>query len=287
MPYNAFVTRSDWQANNLFINIACGGGATWDYNKAGYFSKCIESSFATTIHLGNGTQYITPSCISTIFNHDKMNSLLEQNLDFALVIVDSHDSKESKSFSSVLSSLTTKLAKSTVVLIDSCYSGQYHDEFVIENGVFLISASTDDQTSCGADRVSEFSKYFSAQPDLFGILKYCIENYTQSTPCFSGKIGGKTFKSVPIKELLEELGDLQSPDNSATDEIIQIVEKENVATKLELWSTLSTHSTESEAWGYAPPHYLGYDDIVPMGDDEYDNYDGSFVGGAICGCTLF
>ena len=67
--------------------------------------KSIESSFSTTILLGNGSKYISSSDISNIFNHDRMSILKEQNLEFTLVIIDSHDSKESKAFSSVKAGL--------------------------------------------------------------------------------------------------------------------------------------------------------------------------------------
>lgn len=256
---------------------------------ANHSFKHIESSFSTTILLGNGSQYISSSAISNIFNHDRMSILKEQNLEFALVIIDSHDSKESKAFSSVLKTITTKLAKSTVVLIDSCYSGQYHEEYIPETRVFLISASTNNETSCGADNFSRFSKYFSNQPNLLGILKYCVESYTKSTPCFSGQIGKKVFKAVPIKNVLQELDSNCLSDDLEANEVIQVVQNKAPDKTLELWSTISTnwstqtHITESEAWDYAPSHYLNYsDEIVHIGDNQYDNYADSDN----CICTI-
>ncbi len=279
LPHNAFVTQSHGSTNNLLVNIKCDGEAAWDYNLANHSFKHIESSFSTTILLGNGSQYISSSDISNIFNHDRMSILKGQNLEFALVIIDSHDSKETKAFSSVFKAITTKLAKSTVVFIDSCYSGQYHEEYVPETGVFLISASTSNETSCGADNLFKFSKYFSNQPNLLGILKYCVESYTKSTPCFSGQIGKKVFKAVPIKNVLQELDSNCLSDDFEANEVIQVVQNKAPDKTLELWSTISTdwstqtYTTESEAWGHALSYYLNQgDEIVHIGDNKYDNY---------------
>ena len=81
-------------------------------------------------------------------------------------------------------------------------------------------------------------------------------------------------------------------DDLEANEVIQVVQNKAPDKTLELWSTLSTnfgtqtHSTESEAWGHVPSYYLNHDAVLHIGDDEYDNYDGS-SGGTSCGCILF
>ena len=55
-----------------------------------------------------------------------------------------------------------------------------------------FSASTNNETSCGADNLSRVSKYFSNQPNLLGILKYYVESEDGKTVGFVSVISDVT-----------------------------------------------------------------------------------------------
>lgn len=204
LPDNAFVNQSSKMPDSLLIHISLDGEGTWDYNQEAYLDKYMAPSFDITIQFGNGSQYITNDKIQILLGHNKVNQLKQQNLACALVFIHGHGSEKSQEYSPILKSLYKKLARTTIVMLCSCYSGQYHDEWNGEEGVFFISTSKQDESTFCSTKAFEFSKYFPNQVNLLGILNFCLDSYKDSTPCFSGKIADKTFRGVAIKDLLKD-----------------------------------------------------------------------------------
>ena len=204
LSYYAFAySNTHEEPHNVLISIHDAGDKTWNYNDVGFRSKYIRGLFDTVISFGNGSAYLLPQEVSNFFSTAQILELASKGLDFAVVMLELHDDKESGKFSSIVGALP-KLAKTTLYIIDSCYSGKYHA--IIQGECHLITSGSSEEASLTSDfdKIEYFSKYIpETGPNLTSFLHYFATEYTHSTPHFSGSIDGRVIKNQPIKDLPE------------------------------------------------------------------------------------
>ena len=88
------------------------GGAAWDSGQTELWSEALCAQFETTLTYGNGNVVLTPN---KILNACKLfqSSNIHNDLDFALVVIEMHGSKEEGELVSIIEELP-KLAKNTL-----------------------------------------------------------------------------------------------------------------------------------------------------------------------------
>lgn len=226
LNYQAFEYDSGAMVqHNAFINIQDAGNKTWNYNHAAFWNKNIKNFFDTSILFGNASKYLLDEEVFSFFHTKEISQLTTKNLNFVLVIINMHDSEESGKLSSVFGKFP-QLAKETLYVVQSCYSGKYHQ--TLPNGCHLITSSGAEESSLtwDFDKVSNLAKYMSNSGlDLATFLQFYASEYTKSTPYFSGVFGNKLIQKAAIKTIaqpevrIELLDEIQEEKDNFVQEV--------------------------------------------------------------------
>jgi hypothetical protein len=272
-----FVNKSSEHVDSMLVHILDIGHDAWNSDIASEWSKSLDPLFDTQINYGNGFSYLFTNRLSSLLNCNKMQLLSAQNPKFALVIIHMHDfAKDGGALGAMLKTLPVKLAETTIFFIQSCYSGQYHEKWsTSESNIHLVTSAGAQEPSNGYDfdEISKLKNYFGEQPSLLGLLRFLAENYTRSTPHFSGELEGKIFKGVAVKEALKStapvLTDIvttaeimgEASDNFKTSSTKPKIEQQT----LEIWNMLDI--INPELGNFVPQEIV---EIVLSGDEGTD-----------------
>lgn len=234
LAYEAFEYDNGFEEQHTaIINIQDVGNKTWDYNNASFWQKNLKGFFDTSILYGNASKYILEDQMLNLFHTKELSLLSSKQLDFVLVIIGLHDSKEYGKLSPVFSQFP-KLAKDTLYIVEGCFSGQYHK--FLPNGCHLITSSSDTESSLTSDfdKIVNLSKYVDKSGiNLSSFLKFYSNEYVSSTPHYSGNFNDKLVENVPIKELFpampyEELNTLSDKMEVKADQFVPVSTKMQV-----------------------------------------------------------
>ncbi|HJD61946.1 MAG TPA: hypothetical protein LFV90_07560 [Rickettsia endosymbiont of Columbicola hoogstraali] len=155
-------------------------------------------------------------------------------------MIHSHDSKEEGKLQKVISEFPDDLAKETVYLIRSCYSGQYHKawEESSKNAILFTTASENKPSSVASFNCEKFSEFFANQQVDTKALVEFLSNYDGSTPHISGNYKGKFIQYMSVKDFHEQLisNNLEAPilETNINDDIIGL--GETIFDHVELYS---------------------------------------------------
>jgi len=274
LNYQAFEYYSAGAQHNALIRIQDAGDKTWNYNHTAFWNKHIKNFFDTSILFGNGSRYLLDTEILGFFSTKKLSQLTIQNLDFVLVIINMHDSEESGKLSSVFGKLP-KLAKETLYIVESCYSGKYHQ--TLPSGCHLITSSGAKESSFTWDfnKISNLGKYMSKSvPDLTSFLQFYASEYTNSTPHFSGVFAGKTIKQTPVKNIIQPKVGVELLDEAEEKEGGFVQEVTERKMQVETFPTYLELQLNNIKPAPSSPHgdTTLDDDYLPLlGDDLSDN----------------
>ena len=274
LNYQAFEYYRAGAQHNALINIQDAGDKTWNYNHTAFWNKHIKNFFHTSILFGNGSIYILDTEILSIFSTKKLSQLTTQNLDFVLVIINMHDSEESGKLSSVFGKLP-QLAKETLYIVQSCYSGKYHQ--TLPSGCHLITSSGAKESSLTWDynKISNLGKYMSESgPDLTSFLQFYASEYTNSTPHFSGVFAGKTIKQTPVKNIIQPKVRVELLDEEKEGGFVREVTERKM--QVETFPAYPELQLNNITPALSSPHEeitLDDDDFPLLGDDlSYNSY---------------
>jgi len=194
------------------------GEAAWDYNNSAYDYDKLSKCFDMSMVFGSSSHDID------IFNVGEMFSVgiyaaetRKLNLDLLVVKLNLHDSKEFGMLSRAVKMFPSDLAKETIYVIDTCYSGKYHEGW--EKDAWLISTSSASQPSYGGHyrKMADFEKYCdSGVVTVEGTLKF-YSTYTMSEPQVSRGATAYTtaISAMPVRELTDLLFKPQAiPDSN-------------------------------------------------------------------------
>ena len=219
-------------AKTAVILVTGGGDKTWDYNMKLKEYQLIRPLFDIVITAGNGV---------TDLNHEGMDRLAHlvqtvknkdlskgHQLDFALVYILKHGKKgfsvcHPKDIIDEVKKLDFGRAKEAVYLLNSCYSGQYHEVWDPRDlgrsknkNISLITTSSKDECSLVSGFSPEaFATFFAASSDrnsknelnvnnklnTENLVAFYATKYKHSVPHFSGYYKGNYYKRKPVSQL--------------------------------------------------------------------------------------
>lgn len=203
---NIFVETTNVNKKNLAFIIQDEGHKTWDYNYSGYEYKNLRPLFNQLITYGTGSKYLFPKHISEVLQEQAEN-IQKQNLDFAFVVIKFHDSKEGGHLRKVISEFPDNLAKETLYVIRSCYSGQYHEIWKKENksAVLITTASKDETSLITSFNCMKLNDFFVKNDMSIEKFIEFFSEYYGSTPYISGKYNDKLINYMSVKGFHEQL----------------------------------------------------------------------------------
>ncbi|RYE05929.1 MAG: hypothetical protein EOP33_01575 [Rickettsiaceae bacterium] len=204
LQYQAFnYQKSDFSSKNMLIDIHDQGLHSWGYNVALKWHNALAPFFDKVVTFGNGSNCIINFDIVKLLNFHEVKDSKAPKLDFALVVLHNHSDKDSPK---IAEQLPSNIAKETVYLVNSCYSGKYHTNW--SGNAHLITSSSIDEFSS----IRDFNKIFnlssfwqSDHPTLKGLLQFCADQYKFSTPHYTGSISGMNFANSPVKDVVTAL----------------------------------------------------------------------------------
>lgn len=236
---NIFTEITSIDKNNLAFIIQDDGGETWNYNSCNYEYNNLRPLFDQLITYGTGSKYLFSDQISETLQKEVKN-IRDQKLDFVFVMIHSHDSKEEGKLQKVISEFPDDLAKETVYLIKSCYSGQYHKawEESSKNAILFTTASENESSLVTSFNCEKFSEFFANQQVDTKTLVEFLSNYDGSTPHISGNYKGEFIQYMPVKDFHEQLisNNLEAPilETNINDDIMGL--GETIFDHVELYS---------------------------------------------------
>ncbi|MBA2629384.1 MAG: hypothetical protein H0U78_05050 [Rickettsiaceae bacterium] len=217
---NKLYTKKAKDKVETAILLVEGDGETaWDYNNSAYDYAKLSKCFDMSMVLGSSSHDIDMSSVGERFSVGTYAADVRKlNLDLLVIKFNLHDSKEFATLGRAVKMFPDDLAKETVYIIDTCYSGQYHVGW--EKDAWLISTSSASQPAYGGHcrKMADFEKYCgSGAVTLESILKF-YSTYTMSEPQVSRGATAytNTICAMPIKTLTDLIFKLQEavPDPS-------------------------------------------------------------------------
>lgn len=192
---HTFTYNGGGNEKNLALFVNGDGQGTWDYNYNAYEYKYLHPLFNKFIIIRE------PGIIK-----EHAENIKKQNLDFVFLGVDFHDSKEQVKLQELISELPGNLAKETVYLFRSCYSGQYHENWKKEENTILITDASKEEKSdlrdFNAEKLNEF--FTNKEINTEGLIEF-FSNPERSTPHISGIYKGKNIEYMPVKDFHQQL----------------------------------------------------------------------------------
>ena len=147
------------------------GETAWDYNNSAYDYGKLSKCFDMNMVLGSSSHDIDISNVCEMFSVGAYAAEVRKlNLNVLVVKFNFHDSKEFGMLSKAVKMFPDNLAKETIYIIDTCYSGKYHDGW--EKDAWLISTSSASQPSYGGHhrKMADFEKYCEYELSQMGLL---------------------------------------------------------------------------------------------------------------------
>ena len=113
----------------LLVDFQYDGGKTWGPHGASKWHESLSQCFDKSVSFGDGTRFILSSHTLSLLN---LQTTASEGLEFALVIIHMHDSREEEGYRGTLYDVIGQfpnIAKTTVYLVQSCYAGKYHAQW--------------------------------------------------------------------------------------------------------------------------------------------------------------
>jgi hypothetical protein len=211
--------KSVQDIKKLAIIIQDNGQGVWDNNDVKWEFEQTKSLFDVSVLYGNGVSDISANSFREILDSSKLKSIKEQNIDFVLVRIHLHDNEETGQLTEIIECLPDNIAKETIYVIQTCYSGKYHKNW--NKDAILITSSSANEKSYKTDyKPDELSKYLEGDnASLEGFIKFYANYNGSSTPHMSGIYKGEKITNTPVSEFYKSTikvtnEDLSIPNSS-------------------------------------------------------------------------
>ncbi len=182
-----------------------GDRLAWSYDDSASSHKNQASYFDKVFAYGSGNHDLSLKAMIGLLKHENISRATQ---DLAVVRLRLHGSEKRMEALKEFIDAAKSLANDTLYILESCYSGQYHELWDVSKGCLITSASfTNPESSNGLD--SKNGQHFAhclkeGKPSIESFLKFYAQ-YKLSTPCFSGVFKGQEFYGTPIKEVCDSL----------------------------------------------------------------------------------